>query len=167
MKDRSTKEMSDEINRALLKTLLRFPDMPYPEELIWGNESKFEFRVDNMTNDEVIAELEKIKAEKKDDWFKALRTLMYRLATHDENNFATQIDQRRKNDKRIVKRVSDILFNAELILDAFISYLRFGEPEIYGSKSTSYFFSMVSEGLSAVQTKINEEEKEEEILGRH
>lgn len=50
-----------EINKRLLKILLRFQDLPYPNKITCGYENDYEWRVDKMTSEEVSAELTKIE----------------------------------------------------------------------------------------------------------
>ena len=53
--------LHDEVNRRLLKVLLRFKKLPVPDLITAGYESDFEWRVDNMSDEEVSEELAKIR----------------------------------------------------------------------------------------------------------
>jgi len=84
--------------------------------------------------------------------------LMEKLGTYDRDNREEQAGERRMYYDSIVRYVLSVLKEAEDALDAFMEFLSYSEPEVYGDKSTAGFFNLVSEGINAVISKINEEE---------
>jgi hypothetical protein len=88
-----------------------------------------------------------------------LEWLFYPTLSPNPDTRLRQAHNRKSIRPEIVKEILEVLDMAESMLDDFIAFLSFGEPEIYRDKSTASFFAATSEMIGAVTQKIREEEK--------
>lgn len=68
-----------------------------------------------------------------------------------------QTKERREIYSSIEQFTYDTLSKASTILERFIDFDSFGEPETYGDKSTRYFFRATIDLIETVTRKIHEE----------